>query len=465
MSLVVCSRCRSIATCAVAFLMADCGRDEFRADGDRGAGVGNELGQHKLSPEALGSSLCCVAREGSGGSADAGSAGEAPKNGGEGGSSGGEGGTDLGDDGRDAGAAGSAGGAEPEPHGCGTPLVITQTTVLEGVNFAADFANGNDFRGLGCARAGRASPDAVFSVHVPEGSTVILRETAREFSIDPVLGLARSCSNTVECLASSAAYDVNSWLGVNYTAEQDEIITAFVSCERTYAAPYRISLEYPESLGVVTAGASLPVKEGEALSKDEWRTFLLDATEPTFVYGELKSDGAGGDVDFRAFDGKAYLATSFEDGDESVAFAVPKGRHFVEVRAYEAVSGYTLSLFTDPFRVFSEPLDLTDNSENLYEESAPIPADRSLFYRITVLENAALRVHVQASGGDPALSLYEASSQHFQTWQDSQGAEEFLVTRVSAPPAAPAVVLLRVRAMPEGGDIASHRVRISVATE
>jgi len=269
----------------------------------------------------------------------------------------------------------------------------------------------------------------------------------------------------MECVASRAESDVNSWLGVNYTAQEDQTITAFVSTERNHAAPYRISIEYPESLGIVGPGATLPVKGGEALEEDDWRTFRLDITEPVVVYGDLKSDDQVGDLDFRAFDGKDYLSVSFEPGDESIAFGVPTGQHFVEVRAYEAVNGYTLSLFTDPFRILSAELDLTKNSAHVHEENAAIPAGRSLFYRLSIREDVALRVKVQADGGDPTLSLYEGSGRHYRTWQMSQSAEEFLVTRVSAPASTPAVVVLRVQAAPEGGDISSHRLEISVAVE
>lgn len=459
-------------TGAVALLVVHCGEDETTGPKeDPGSGTwSNCFGNHQLPPE----DLVKPGRLRIVGQARGGEAGvEGSSVGGsEGGASGGSGEGEAGAGGlvqpegagADAGAAGSV-QVNGELHGCGTALTITQTTVLTGANFAADFANGVDFRGAGCARAGAASPDAVFSVHVPSGATVILRETARDFSIDPVIGFARSCSNTIECEASSAAYDVNAWLGVNYTAERDETITAFVSSERNYAAPYRISLEYPEALGVVTAGASLPVPGSEALGSDDWRTFRIDAAEPVVLYGELKSEGDVGDLDFRAFNSEAYFSTSFNDGDEHVAFGVPAGRFFVEARAYDAVNGYSLNLFTDPFRVVMDPFDLTDNPEHEHDESAAIPAGRSLFYRITALEDAAIRINVEANGGDPALSLYEASGQFFRTWQESEGAEEFLVARISAVPSSPAVVLLRVHAMPEGGEISSHRVQISVAVE
>lgn len=465
MSPVECSRGRTVVICgALTFLLTGCGKDEATSNGvDDRVGSGGAAGRRPLSPEQLGSGLVPISEwwpqggriepgNGSGGAS------------GQGGNSGGDAGKSAGGAGGISGTAGSA-GAEAPSHGCDDASVITQTTVLTGVNFSADFVNGNDFGGSGCARAGAASPDAVFSVRVRAGETVILRESARDYSIESVMGFGRSCGNSVECVASRAENEFNSWLGVNYTAEEDETITAFVSSERNHAAPYRISIEYPESLGNVGPGATLPVQGGEALEQDDWRTFRLDVTEPVVVYGELKSQDQAGDLDFRAFHGSEYLSVSFEPGDESVAFGVPTGQHFVEVRAYEAVNGYSLSLFTDPFRILSAEFDLTENSAHVHQESAAISAGRSLFYRLSIQEDAALRIKVQADGGDPVLSLYEASGHHYRTWQASQSAEEFLVTRVSAPASTPAVVVLRVQAAPEGGDMSSHRVEISVAAE
>jgi hypothetical protein len=137
-----------------------------------------------------------------------------------------------------------------EPMGsgsCASPIVVrTDHFALAGTDFTADFTDDQTFGDASCdSRTGTV--DAVFSIALAAGETVLLRELG---TLDAVLSLQNTCGDAAVCVF---AEDFSETVGWDYTATVAE--TVYLIVEAWYATPVstgydiRIDIVAPEDCG------------------------------------------------------------------------------------------------------------------------------------------------------------------------------------------------------------------------
>jgi hypothetical protein len=338
---------------------------------------------------------------------------------------------------------------------CDDVRVIEGNAILLGEDFATELGDQQDFVGKGCDITSRASAEAVLALNLRAGQTVLLRELG-EFlaqgdeedpSIDAVLGFLGECSDEAACLASTRGPD---WAGVTYTAPKNETVYAFVGSEGNQHGNYVVSVEYTESLGRLGLGETVPPIHKGALGDGEWVTYVVELTEPATLYGDLTQDGTGGDLDMTVYNGSGVFGFAGIEGDEQFAIPLPAGEYRVEIQAFEAVTGYTLRAFTDPYTVLP-PFELGDS---FGFSSGRIPAGRSRFYVLQATTDGFATIGVASKDtGDPDVWLYDPTSLNGVTRET--GLTEFFQVQFDQ---AHSSAVMRVEAHERGGDIPLHQV-------
>jgi hypothetical protein len=128
---------------------------------------------------------------------------------------------------------------------CAAPIpVIVSGLMLAGTNFLTDFADHQSLAGTDCVtRTG--SSDAVFSVALTAGESVVLREMG---GLDAVLSLQTTCGDTAACVFSE---DYGETTGYRYDATADGtvylIVEAWYATTTTTDYDIRIDVFPPEN--------------------------------------------------------------------------------------------------------------------------------------------------------------------------------------------------------------------------